>query len=597
MRSSCIWIAAALAHVVVGYGSMEAQGNVPAIGSFSPSSAVAGSGGFNLIVNGSNFREGAIVRWRGSDRVTTYVSGGQLRAAILASDIAQAGVAQVTVLQTVGRQERASDPASFTITVAPVSNPIPAATSLSPRVVTVAPQTPLTLTVNGSNFVPSAVVRWNGAARQTDFVSSTRLTAAIPVSDLAAAVLARITVFNPGPGGGVSQPELWFQVEHPRPVISSFSPTTATRGANGFVLVVNGTNFLPTGSTVRWKGSPRSTEFVSTTQLKASILAADLTSSGDVAFFVATQAGSSTQLSGDRTFTVYEAIAGVVTVSIAPAAPTRAPVVTQFYVGGSDNPARVFAGRSALLYAPHSGVTPTHWRVSPSASFSGATWRAWGPASSRTHTFTTSETGERTLYFQYRYLSDSEEAISSSVNDRVVVRAPWYAGGVEPVIAGRARGARIRELCPAGRVVTGLSWRVDLLGVVGLGIVCDGTARPLVGNADAGKQYSGDCSSRSQVPTALVRSPPALDPGFITIASDRSACVTNPLGDASRFSTLYAVPVAGARTAGSASQTIKCDTGAFPIGVDIYVDAVRILGIATPITGVAGLGFVCAKPD
>ena len=56
----------------------------------------------------------------------------------------------------------------------------------------------LTLTVNGTGFVSGSVVNWNGSARTTIFVSSTRLTAAIAAADVATATTATVTVVNPG---------------------------------------------------------------------------------------------------------------------------------------------------------------------------------------------------------------------------------------------------------------------------------------------------------------------------------------------------------------------------------------------------------------
>ncbi|MGA2606727.1 MAG: choice-of-anchor D domain-containing protein [Terriglobia bacterium] len=82
-------------------------------------------------------------------------------------------------------------------------NPVPAITSLSPSS-TSAGSTAFTLTVNGSNFVSSSVVRWNGSDRTTTFVSATQLHAAIPASDIVTGGTAQITVFNPSPGGGAS---------------------------------------------------------------------------------------------------------------------------------------------------------------------------------------------------------------------------------------------------------------------------------------------------------------------------------------------------------------------------------------------------------
>jgi hypothetical protein len=60
------------------------------------------------------------------------------------------------------------------------------------------------LTLNGSGFVSGSVVNWNGSARATTFVSSSRLTATILASDVAKPGSGQVTVVNPGPGGGIS---------------------------------------------------------------------------------------------------------------------------------------------------------------------------------------------------------------------------------------------------------------------------------------------------------------------------------------------------------------------------------------------------------
>jgi len=74
-------------------------------------------------------------------------------------------------------------------------------TSLSP---TSAMQDAFTLTVTGTNFAAGAVVVWNGTPRTTTFVNNTKLTAAIPSTDLAIGGTAQVTVFNPTLGGGTS---------------------------------------------------------------------------------------------------------------------------------------------------------------------------------------------------------------------------------------------------------------------------------------------------------------------------------------------------------------------------------------------------------
>src|SRR5580704_8284768 len=53
-----------------------------------PAAAVPGGTGFSLTVSGAGFVNGSVVDWNGSPRTTTFVSAGQVTAAILASDIA-----------------------------------------------------------------------------------------------------------------------------------------------------------------------------------------------------------------------------------------------------------------------------------------------------------------------------------------------------------------------------------------------------------------------------------------------------------------------------------------------------------------------------
>ena len=85
----------------------------PTLTSLSPSSAVAGGPAFTLTVNGSNFVSGAVVRWNGANRTTTFMSATQLTAAITAADIAVGGGASVTVQNPGGA---ASTALTFTIT-------------------------------------------------------------------------------------------------------------------------------------------------------------------------------------------------------------------------------------------------------------------------------------------------------------------------------------------------------------------------------------------------------------------------------------------------------------------------------------------------
>ena len=62
----------------------------------------------------------------------------------------------------------------------------------------------ITLTVNGSSFGATSVVRWNGADLPTTFVSGNQLRATVSANLIATPGTAQVTVFTPAPGGGTS---------------------------------------------------------------------------------------------------------------------------------------------------------------------------------------------------------------------------------------------------------------------------------------------------------------------------------------------------------------------------------------------------------
>ncbi len=158
------------------------------------------------------------------------------------------------------------------------NNPVPVLSSLSPSSA-ITGDAALTLTVNGSNFVGGAVVRWDGANRVTSFVSGTQLTATIPATDLATAGIYPVSVFNPAPGGGTSTTSANFTVHNRTLSITSISPSSKSEGGAAFTLTVEGGNFV-NGAVVQWGGSDRTTTFVSATQLTAAIPASDITRVG-----------------------------------------------------------------------------------------------------------------------------------------------------------------------------------------------------------------------------------------------------------------------------------------------------------------------------
>ncbi|MDB5221403.1 MAG: hypothetical protein JWN83_70 [Chitinophagaceae bacterium] len=72
----------------------------PATTSISPDAATAGSPGFTLTVNGTNFINGSAITWKGISRTTTFVNSTQLTTFIAASDLSPAGTVAIGVTTT-----------------------------------------------------------------------------------------------------------------------------------------------------------------------------------------------------------------------------------------------------------------------------------------------------------------------------------------------------------------------------------------------------------------------------------------------------------------------------------------------------------------
>ncbi len=317
----------------------------PVLTSVNPSSATANSGAFTLTANGGAFTPSSVVRWNGQNRTTTFVSATQLTATIPASDLANPGTAQVTVF-TPTPGGGTSGAVTFTITA---PNPVPSITSLSPNSA-VGGGPAFTLTVNGTGFVGASVVRLDGQDRATTFVNATRLTAQISATDIVGAGQASVTVFNPPPGGGVSNVATFTitQANSPVPTLTSISPNSITAGAAAFALIANGSNFV-LSSKVRWNGQDLQTAFGGANQLTAQVPANLVANAGAAQVTVFTPApGGGT--SAARTFT------------ISPLQSNPAPSVTAL------NPAVVAAGSAGFTLM----VTGTNFISGTTARINGS---------------------------------------------------------------------------------------------------------------------------------------------------------------------------------------------------------------------------------
>lgn len=254
---------------------IQSSSNMPILRSLSPTSVFVGSSGQTVTINGNNFFQDSQVMVNGSGRSTTFVSGTQLSVQLSAADFSQVGNLAITVSNS-SEGNWTSNTLNLSVAAA-----APTLSSISPSAAT-AGSGPITLTATGSSFMSNSVLQVNGAARSTTFISGTQLSTTLTSSDLATAGSLAITASTPG--GGTSS-ALTFTINNPAPSLSTISPTTVSAGGSGFTLTVNGSNFVA-GSVVRVNGANRSTTFISTTQLTASIPASDIAAAGNLSITV-----------------------------------------------------------------------------------------------------------------------------------------------------------------------------------------------------------------------------------------------------------------------------------------------------------------------
>ncbi len=207
----------------------------PVITGLFPSSITAGSQVFTMFISGTGFvsKPPSQVFWNGSMRTSVLNSTTQqLAVTVLASDVATAGMAAVTV----SNPEPGGPSLAATFVIDSVQNGTPMITSLSPASVSPGSGAFL-LTVNGSGFVPpigqkaGSTVAWNTSPLPTTFVNANQLTAAVPASDIASPGFASVSVYNTTPGDTqLYSPSVDFNFTTSGsafPVVASVSATSA----------------------------------------------------------------------------------------------------------------------------------------------------------------------------------------------------------------------------------------------------------------------------------------------------------------------------------------------------------------------------------
>ncbi len=337
----------------------------PQIATLSPSRARAGSAP-SLKVSGSGFDAFSQVQWNGSTRTTTVVNTTTLVASIPASDLAAAGIAQVTVF-TPSPGGGVSSALSFTIDPPP---------TLTPGALALGPGSPETVTLaNGYGNTSDWLALAQTGTPDNSYITWTYVGAGVTdrtwtvtMPTTAGTYEFRLFVNNVR---SATSPVVTIDPSlNPVPSVTSLSPASAVAGGASFALTVNGRGFIA-GSEVKWNGSPRTTSFVSTTQLRATVEAADIASVGTALVTVFTPAPGG-GISAPLTFTIAPPPVLSVSATTVTGATSVTVTLTSGLGGGTDWLALASSSSPNTSYVQYtyvgSGVTTRTWTVTMPAT-------------------------------------------------------------------------------------------------------------------------------------------------------------------------------------------------------------------------------------
>jgi hypothetical protein len=255
------------------------------ITSISPAAVAAGANTFTMTVNGEGFTSESVVRIGGFGLATTFVSSTQLTALVGDSLIANPLTADVTVANPLNAISNSiSFSAGGTISITSVNPPGAASGSNG-----------LSISVSGSGFTQSTVVRFGTSDLATAFVNSTQLNATIPASLL---VTPGVFGISAAAGSTVSN-SVNFEVSG-RPELTFLNPDAVTAGSRGITLIALGRGFLP-GAILKFGDADIPTTFASGTQVSGAIPASLLTTARTVAVTVVNSNG---QVTNSREFRI-----------------------------------------------------------------------------------------------------------------------------------------------------------------------------------------------------------------------------------------------------------------------------------------------------
>jgi hypothetical protein len=215
---------------------------LPILTAITPTTASAGVA-TTITATGSKYNSTSVVYAGDTALATTFVSATSLTA-ILPASLAGATYS-VTVRNPAPGGGNSS---SIKLTL---NNPAPVIASITPS--SLSAGTAATMTVVGTGLVSTSKVYVDSIALATVLNADGTLSATVPAS--IAGRLYSVTVVNPAPGGGTSNP-VAFAVDTPMPVLTKLNVTSAVAGSAASTLSVVGTGFVAGASQVMFGDLP-----------------------------------------------------------------------------------------------------------------------------------------------------------------------------------------------------------------------------------------------------------------------------------------------------------------------------------------------------
>ena len=314
------------------------------ITSLSPTSLAAGAASQTLTINGTGFLTTTTVTFNGVPHSASYLSSAQISITLTTADLVTAGIYMVVVTNSASGSSSSAG-VSFSVSA---DNPIPTITLLTPASLA-AGASSQTLTINGTGFLSTSTVTFNGVAHTPTYVSPSQLTISLTMADLATAGSYPVVVTNPAPSGGSSAP-FSFTVaaaNNPVPTISLLTPASLTVGAAPQTLTINGAGFVAT-STATFNGATHVAVYISASELTISLAGGDLAIAGSYSVVVTNPApggGSSSAAS----FSVNNLLPSIV--SITPSTVPEGSADTQVQITGSNFLPRSTVSANSVLVA------------------------------------------------------------------------------------------------------------------------------------------------------------------------------------------------------------------------------------------------------